>query len=243
MLLGFPGPDLVLDLTLHLGTLLAVVWFYRTTVLSLIKELRFLPKALLSPALMRTLMRERPDFRLGIMIVVASAPTAVIGLLFQERLEALFGSAMAVGVALLITALVLTATAKLSPGAIGESSITIIQALIIGAAQGLAIAPGLSRSGLTIAAALLLGLRRDLAAKFSFVLSIPAIIGGLALSLGKGLESSLGAPWLLLGLILAGLCGWLALRLLTIIVDRGRLALFAPWCALVGLLAIAWSLF
>jgi undecaprenyl-diphosphatase len=241
-LLGFPGPDLVLDLTLHLGTLAAVVWFYRGSVGSLISETRRIPQALLSRKTGRELMATRPDFRLGVMIVVASVPTALIGLAFQDRLSALFESAPAVGVALLMTAGVLIATSRVKPGTVDELSMTVYQALIIGVAQGLAIAPGLSRSGLTIGTALLLGLRPGLAARFSFILSIPAIIGGLALSLGQGLTSEIGLRWLLLGLFASAVIGWAALRLLTMIVDRGRLVIFAPWCVIVGLLAIFWGL-
>jgi undecaprenyl-diphosphatase len=242
MLLGFPAPDIVLDLTLHVGTLLAVVYFYRRSLASLFREVGLLPSALISPPRLALALKSRPDFRLGFLIIVASLPTAAIGLLFQDALSALFDSALAVGVALLITAAVLAATARLAAGTCGVLEMTLVQALIIGAVQGLAIAPGLSRSGLTIGAALILGLRRELAARFSFLLSIPAIVGGLALSLGQGLESSFALPWLLLGLAAAALCGYAALRLLTSLVERGRLALFAPWCVLVGLAAIAWWL-
>jgi undecaprenyl-diphosphatase len=197
--------------------------------------------ALASSDTMRALLKIRPDFRLGVMIVVASVPTAIIGLGFQDRLELLFASPRAVGAALLMTAAVLVATARLKRGMVDELSMNFSHAILIGVAQGLAIAPGLSRSGLTIGLALILGLRRELAARFSFVLSIPAITGGLALSLGRGYSSSLGAPWLILGLVLAGVCGWAALRLLALVVDRGRLALFAPWCAIAGLAAIILS--
>ena len=241
ILLGFQEPDIVLDLTLHLGTLLAVVWFYRHSVYSLVRELKLLPGAALSPIRMRTLLKIRPDFRLGMMIVAASVPTAAMGLLFQHQLESMFASARAVGFALLATAGVLTATARLKPGTVDELSMTFRAALVIGLAQGLAMAPGLSRSGLTIGAALMLGFRRELAARFSFLLSIPAIVGGLALSLGQGLSSSLAPPWLVLGLLGAGICGLMALKWLTMLVDQGRLALFAPWCGLIGLFAIIWS--
>ena len=237
ILLGFPGPDLVLDLTLHLGTLLAVAWFYRQSLVALFKELRLLPGALASPKTLPGLVGARPDFRLGFLIVVASLPTAAIGLGFQDLLGSLFESPLAVGICLCATGLVLLATRQLKPGEAGVLDMTVLQALAIGAAQGLAIAPGLSRSGLTIACALMLGLKRDLAARFSFLLSIPAIAGGLALSLGQGMESSFPAGLLLFGLALAAICGWWALAILTALVDRGRFALFAPWCLGAGLLA------
>jgi undecaprenyl-diphosphatase len=243
ILLGFQAPDIVLDLTLHLGTLLAVIRFYRRELLALVVETRLIPSALTSASKLEEYFRTRPDFRLGVLIILASVPTAAIGLAFQDAFSGLFDSALAVGTALLITAAVLAATARLKAGTVDVLDFTILQALIIGTAQGLAIAPGLSRSGLTIACALVLGLKRNLAARFSFLLSIPAIVGGLGLSLGQGLTSSFSAPWLLLGLVVAAVSGWFALRLLTAIVDRGRLAFFSPWCVLAGLAAILyWSL-
>ncbi|MDR2302625.1 MAG: undecaprenyl-diphosphate phosphatase, partial [Deltaproteobacteria bacterium] len=122
-LFGLKEPEILLDLILHLGTLLAVCVFYRQSLISLFSELRFLPKALLSASVLK-IARERPNFKLGLLIIVGSIPTAIIGLLAQSQLEALFASVSAVGVALLITALVLTLTAfKKSPG---QRSITLM---------------------------------------------------------------------------------------------------------------------
>jgi undecaprenyl-diphosphatase len=240
-LFGLKEPEILLDLLLHLGTLLAVFVFYRQSLAALFSELRYLPKAIVTASIMKT-SRERPDFKLGLLIIVGSIPTAIIGLLAQDQLEALFGSISAVGVALLITALVLLLTKlKKSPGLRDIKLMTFSDALVIGAFQGLAIAPGLSRSGLTIACALTLGLTRELSAKYSFLLSIPAILGGLLLSYGSGYGSDLAAPYLLLGLFTAAIVGYLSLKFLTYIVDRGKLALFAPWCALAGLLALFWA--
>jgi undecaprenyl-diphosphatase len=236
--LGLREPEVLLDLVLHLGTLLAVLVFYRQSLAALARELRFIPSAILGGRLV-PLWRGRPDFRLGLLIVLGSVPTAAIGLLAHRPLEALFGSVRAVGLALLATALVLVLTRlRRTPGLRTVRLMTAADALIIGTVQGLAIAPGLSRSGLTIACALLLGLDRELAARYSFLLSIPAILGGLALSLAQGQASSL-PPWLLLaGLAVSAVTGYLSLRLLAYIVDRGRLPLFAPWCLLVGLAAL-----
>ncbi|MDR2367143.1 MAG: undecaprenyl-diphosphate phosphatase, partial [Deltaproteobacteria bacterium] len=231
---GLKEPEILLDLVLHLGTLLAVLVFYRKSLLSLFSELRFLPGAVIHGTVLRT-ARERPDFKLGLFIIIGSVPTAIIGLLAQKRLEALFASVSAVGVALLITAGVLTFTAfRKSLPTKSIELMTVYDALIIGTFQGLAIAPGLSRSGLTIACALTLGLTRDLSAKYSFLLSIPAILGGLLLSVGQGQTSSLGPGYLLIGLAVSALVGYCSLRFLTYVVDRGRLALFAPWCFSVG---------
>jgi undecaprenyl-diphosphatase len=241
--LGLKGPEILLDLVLHAGTLLAVFIFYRQSLASLVAELRFLPGAVLTWKVGKV-CRERPDFKLGALIVAGSVPTAIIGLFAQTRLEALFGSVTAVGVALLITATVLFLTKlKKTPGSRSIELMTIFDAILIGTAQGLAIAPGLSRSGLTIVCALALGLTRELSAKYSFLLSIPAIMGGLLLTVKQGQASSLGNGYLFLGLLTSALVGYFSLRFLTYVVDKGRLALFAPWCLAAGLLALLSPLF
>lgn len=236
--LGFIDPDIVFDLVLHLGTLAAVIFYYRQTLAGLISELRLLPKALISPSILSQYYQTRPDFRLGILIIAASLATAVLGLTFRSFLTSLFSSIRAVGLALLLTSAVLALTALVKPGGRAIMTMRLSDALIIGLAQGFAIAPGLSRSGLTIAAALILGLNKQLAAKFSFIASIPAILGGLILSLSTGMTSPLGLKYLLVGLIVAAISGYLALKLLTVLIDRGRLPLFAPWCLLAGLAAL-----
>ncbi|MDR3204760.1 MAG: undecaprenyl-diphosphate phosphatase [Deltaproteobacteria bacterium] len=236
---GFKEPEIIFDLVLHLGTLLAVVYFYRVSLLKLLRALKLIPSALLSLNRLAFLYSTNPDFRLGSLIVIGSVPTALTGLIFQDFLRSLFSSLQAVAVALLITALVLASSAlkKLNPQ---ESvfDLTIIKALLIGLAQGAAIAPGLSRSGLTIVCALWLGLGRELAAKYSFLLSIPAIIGGLLLSLNFGQSNSFSFNFLLIGLVVAALTGYLSLRLLTALVARNRLPLFSLWCAAMGLAAL-----
>jgi undecaprenyl-diphosphatase len=217
---------------------MAVFVFYRRELASLFSELRFLPGAVATGQVLKT-ANDRPNFKLGLFIIVGSVPTAIIGLAAQDQLESLFASVSAVGLALLITAGVLLLTKlKKTPGLRSIQLMTVRDALLIGTIQGLAIAPGLSRSGLTIALALCLGLTRELSAKFSFLLSIPAILGGLLITFGRGQTSSLAPGYLLLGLAASALVGYFSLKFLTYVVDRGRLALFAPWCLLAGLLAL-----
>jgi undecaprenyl-diphosphatase len=176
---------------------------------------------------------------MGIAIIVGSVPTAIIGLLFQDTFEGLFNSAQAVGAALLVTAVFLALTCKApKPKVLTPQALTIKIALLIGLIQGLAITPGLSRSGLTIGLGLFLGLDNALAARYSFLLSIPAIVGGLILTVSKSLETSFTVPELLAGFLTAAAAGYLALWLLVLIIKPKRLAYFAPWCALMGLWAL-----
>ena len=157
----------VFDLVLHIGTLLPIVWVYRQTVLDLIKGVLSKPLAM--------------ENRLALWIVLGSVPTAMIGLAFEDFFEQIFQTPKMVASAFFVTGSFLFATQYLSEGNRDEQAMTWKDALLIGAVQGLAITPGISRSGSTIAIAMLLGLKRDLAAKYSFLLSIPAIVGGFIL--------------------------------------------------------------
>jgi undecaprenyl-diphosphatase len=234
-------PEVLLDLVLHLGTLLAVCVFYRRSLTELVSETRLIPEAVFRHKLAAH-YQTRPVFHLGVLIIAASIPTALIGLLAQDFLESLFNSVRATGLALLGTAAVLSLTRLIKTSRTRSIlEMTLLDAFLIGTIQGLAIAPGLSRSGLTISCALILGLNKELSARFSFLLSIPAIVGGLALSLGRGQTSSVPTAYLFLGLVVSGVVGYLSLRFLTYIVDRGKLSFFAPWCLCVGLLALFWS--
>jgi undecaprenyl-diphosphatase len=117
---------------------------------------------------------------------------------------------------------------------------TVKDALFIGLMQGLAILPGISRSGATISAALYLGVERSTAGRFSFLLSLPAIVGALLLEIRNGAVSSASAPVLLLGGAVAAATGWLALIALLRIVKSGHLHRFAPYCGALGAGVLLW---
>ncbi len=112
-----------------------------------------------------------------------------------------------------------------------------VDALLIGLVQGLAITPGISRSGSTIAVALLLGIQKETAARYSFLLSVPSIVGALLLKIGDA-GGNVGLAATILGFAAALLTGYFCLVFLVRIVKKGRLAWFAPYCFLVGLLAM-----
>jgi undecaprenyl-diphosphatase len=169
-------------------------------------------------------------------------PTAVIGLAGKEWFESLFASPAAVGLALLATGGLLMVTRLVPAGRRGLGQMGWGRAMLVGLGQGLAITPGLSRSGTTIAVGLLLGLERRLAARFSFVLAVPAIVGALVLELADlpaGREVAL-AP-LAAGGVVAAVSGYLALKLLLSLVQHGRLHWFAWYCWALGLAALIWG--
>lgn len=224
-LLGFREPELFLDSALHVGTLLAVCIFFR-------QDLKEMTMATLR------LKMEDPQARLVAAVLIGSIPTAMIGLIFKEPLEALFGSVSTVGMMLIMTGIVLTLTGLVPRGYTRLSAIPWYVALAVGAAQGLAITPGISRSGATIAAGLFLGLNRELAGRYSFLLAIPAIFGALLLQLGSQDLGSVGLLPIAAGFCTAALVGLFALKILMAVVRQGRLAYFAPYCFALGMMIL-----
>ena len=235
-LLGFKEPEILLDASLHLGTLLAVCIYFRSDLLKMLQGLWswVKPARDSSPEL-------TAHASLALMVVVGSIPTALIGLIFKDPLERLFGAVTTVGVMLLVTGMI-TGVTKFIPEGRGKwDRVKVWMALTIGVAQGLAIIPGISRSGSTIVCALLLGLRRETAGRFSFLLSIPAIIGAVGLQLESDAIMRVGPVPLAAGFASAALVGFFALRLLMGMVKKGHFYYFAPYCFAVGILTIMLS--
>ncbi|MEZ4602986.1 MAG: undecaprenyl-diphosphate phosphatase [Desulfobacterales bacterium] len=174
------------------------------------------------------------------LIVAGSVPTALIGSMLNTVSDVLFSSLALVGLALVVTGAIVLATRWAPPGSGGESAVSLKKALWIGTVQGLAVIPGISRSGSTIAASLFLGIDRDTAARFSFLLSIPAILGALVLEIsgGSGSSGNVSAGVVALGTVTAFVVGYAALSLLVKLVQKGRLYVFAPYCFLLGIIAL-----
>ena len=237
-LLGFSEPELLFDSALHMGTLLAVCLYFRSDLVQMIRESRGLLVRWLGREVGFQYIKETPHAGLALAVIVGTLPTAVIGVFFKSSIEKLFGSVSFAGVMLLCTGGILLISRWISRGNSRAKAPGLLSALLVGTAQGIAILPGISRSGATIVCGMACGLPRELAARFSFVLSIPAIIGALALQWsGEGLDR-VGLLPLLLGFAASAVVGILALKLLMAMVRRGRLFYFAPYCFLVGLLIL-----
>jgi len=231
-LLGFAEPLLLLDVMLHLGTLVAVFIVFRQDLIAITR------------ALFRGLTdsREPADneaLRLFFLAAVATVPTGCIGLLLKDRIESFFASPFFAAGGLLVTG-VLLQTSRLASGTAKDVNRTTIRdALLIGICQGIAILPGVSRSGTTITVALLAGLERGLAARFSFLLAIPAILGASLLEL---LDVSSVAPenWLpiLAGTLASVIIGYVSLKILIRLVVAGNFAVFAWYCWAAGLVTL-----
>ena len=232
---GFSEPQIMFDIILHLGTLAAVVLFVRRELVELIKV--FFSKSWLHPIVS---WREKPQFRLLMMILIACVPTALIGFAIRGWFAGLFGSTRAVGVALMATGLILFATRSRTCQNTCIQEPNPAKAALLGLAQGLAIIPGISRSGTTIAAGLFLGLERNMAARFSFLLfhsgGFRRPAPGDGASLRHDLEPRTSPDRIFRR---AALSGYLALVLLLLkLLAHGKFYIFAPYCWLLGLISI-----
>ncbi len=233
-LLGHRDENVFFDVVLHVGTLLAVLVYYRSDILGLLRR-AFDPAA--GPLWKPASWTENEGRRMGLWLFAGTLPTGVVGVLLKERFEAAFSDLHLVGAALFVTAGLLISTRFTRAKAVGGLSFG--KALWIGLAQSAAITPGISRSGSTISAAMLLGVRPEEAARFSFLLSVPAILGALVLKLRDVDPGGLSAGTLLIGFGVSALTGYAALWFLIRILGRGGLHAFAPWCVLAGGLAFS----
>lgn len=220
----FRQPGVLFDVLLHVGTMVAVVLYFRRDLLDLISSLW-----------RRDQQAVHERSTLG-MLLIASLPTAVIGLSFKDFFEGLFDRPDLVCVMLLVTGSLLWVAQKLRYRQTPRVRLTILDALIVGTAQGAAIIPGISRSGATIASLLLRGIDGEAAARFSFLLALPAVFGAALLSL-KDLERVNTTDVLpyLAGTTAAMLTGLLCIHLLLIVVRNQRLHWFAAYCWAIGL--------
>lgn len=214
---------LLLNVTLHAGTLLAILIVYRDEILKL-----------------------RIQANVCVLLVVASIPAGVIGIVFRDFFETVFATPLVAGVALFVTAGFLFAGHRLERGEIDYEQLTVRQAFLIGLCQAGALIPGISRSGSTISGGLICGLRRESAAAFSFLMAIP-VIGGAALIEGVSVLSgdvAVKSPVALLaGGVTAFGVGLISLRWLVSIIARGRLHWFAFYCVAAGTVTVIWQLF
>ncbi len=218
---AFEG-DVALDVILHGGTLVAVLAVYR-------REVR------------RLLRFDAAAVQYLVALVVGTLPAVAVGLLLKDQVEALFADPRATAAALMGTGLILLSTRaarselRRVPGDWHPVPPALPKALLIGCAQAVAITPGISRSGSTIAASLWLGLPRDEAARFSFLLAVPAILGALVLHfLDGGLRSEAGTITLAAGAAVACLVGMVAIRLTALLVVQRHFWKFSFYCLPLG---------
>jgi len=241
-LFGFHEPEVLLDIGLHGGTLIATLVVFYREIADMLLTLAHLPARIRSSGGLAPLFDTDETFRCIVLIVAGSIPTAVLGILFHRIVDRIFGTVWLVGLMLLVTGTVLFLTRNSRPGGRKLGRVSVTDALIIGLVQGVAIIPGISRSGSTISTALFLKIDRDVAGRYSFLLSIPALVGALILGIeSSALRGSAPAGAMVIGALAAGGVGYAALRLLLKLVRKGRLHRFAPYCWIAGGLALVLS--
>jgi len=229
--LGLTVP-ILFDVLLHIGTLTVVLFFFRkdiVRVLSALARLEF----------------KTEHGRLAPLIIVGTMPTVLIGLLFFEfeLMETVFQNILPMAMAFAFCGIILYSA---KAGKERTDKISYFAAIMIGVAQGVSIIPGISRSGATIAVALLLGIKRGKAFQFSFMLSVPAILGALGLTVytqfDELVSTGLGGVEVFAGAIVAMLVGYLALKLLWKILAKKKFHVFAFYCFLLSAVLITLSL-
>ena len=226
------GDNLMFDVAVHVATVcstLVVLW----------SEIEWIVKGLFKG-------RMNEETRYVLNILVSMIPVGIVGLFFKDEVEAVFGSGLLiVGIMLLVTASLLVFSYYAKPRQ--KEKISIRDAFIIGVAQACAVMPGLSRSGSTIATGLLLGNKKERLAQFSFLMVIPPILGealldGVKVAKGEDVFGNIGTLPLVVGFLAAFLSGCFACKWMINIVKRGKLIWFGVYCAVAGLVAIAYSL-
>lgn len=245
-ILGVETGVLTFEVAVHLGTLLAVLLVFRKMIARLVVAGERLLGDFIAGKGLSNLPGD-PDRRLVWNLIIGTVPAAVIGLALEGLVEKAFGSVLSVGIMLIVTGFVLLTSSRVAREE-GKplSRLGTAGAFAIGVAQAVAVFPGISRSGSTISAGLALGLARDDAATFSFLLSIPAILGATVLKAFDLLSSPAfrsQASYYAMGLVAAFVSGYLAIHLVYGALKSRRFSGFAYYCFAVGAAVIIWQAF
>ncbi len=230
------GNSVAFDIMVHGGTLLAVVLYFWRDFVMLLRNLVFTFVDIFKIG--RKAFYRDEDRMMTWYIVLATVPIVIVGLALQDYIEEIFNSLLLVGVALLITGFWLISTARKS----GKGDVTLKTAMWIGLAQSAAIIPGISRSGSTISTGMLLGVDKARAARFSFLLSIPAIGGAFALELLSIPAHDMFSLPNIVGFIASFTVGLATIHFLLGVIRRGKFYLFALYCWALGTAVIVYSL-
>jgi undecaprenyl-diphosphatase len=238
-LFGMTQPEVLFDVIVHVGTLAAIILFFFKDIANIVRATVFFLFDLTAGKTTFSDGFKDADVRMAFLIIIGTIPTVIIGLGLNAISATLFNSLIITGSALMVTSFLLLGTRWINRSQTGQSDFNVKTALAVGIMQGVAVIPGLSRSGFTIATGLFFGLDRETAARYSFLLSIPAIVGALMLSLFSEMPGAvLPVNIVAVALVTSFIVGYGALSLLVKIVKKGHLYYFAPYCALVGISAL-----
>ena len=235
---------LLFAVLLHVGTLISVFIVYRKDIWELIVELCLTIKDLLTGKGLR--LEERPVRKLGVMIIVATIPTAIIGLLFNDLFDKLYTSVLPIGIGLIITGFLLILAERTGNSSRGIERMNFRNALFIGTVQGIAICPGISRSGSTLFGSLICNLDRKFAVKFVFLISIPSILGSAVIEAPDAIKAGFDMAQLgpvLVGMIVAAVSGLIAIKTMIKIVSDKKLSYFSYYVWALGVAVVIYSFF
>lgn len=214
-------PTLAFDTYLHLGTLVAVFAVFKDDILAILKK---------------------PFQKLTWLLLAGTIPTAIIGLVFKDIFEEMFHSGSTLGFEFVVTGAILLLAGIQKSGRKGLKDTSYLDAAFIGVMQGAAIMPAISRSGLTISGALFRNLDREFAARFSFLLSIPAILGATMLQVKDMVEvggnSGISMGAIIAGALAAALSGYVSIKFMMNILKKGKMKYFAYYVFILGFLVI-----
>ena len=235
---------LLFTVLLHVGTLISVFIVDWKDSWELIVELVLTIRDLCTGKGLR--MEERPVRKLGVMIIVATIPTAIIGFAFGDFFDSLYTSVLPIGIGLIITGFLLVFAEKINTGNRGIKQMNCRNAIFIGVVQGIAICPGISRSGSTLFGSLVCNLDRKFAVKFVFLISIPSILGSAILETPAAIEAGVTASQLgpvIWGMAVAAISGLVAIKGMIKIVSDKKLSWFSYYVWALGLAVVIYSFF
>ncbi len=235
--LGLKEPLVFFDVMLHVGTLAAVLVVYREAIgklaiggVSTLVDTQFWRKP-------SATFNTSTELKFISLILLGSIPTGVIAVLFKDQLESFFHEVQLVSIMLILTGLILQLP-RLRKRDVASSELKAWHAPLIGIAQGCAITPGVSRSGTTISLALFLGIPAKTAAEYSFLLSIPAILGAVVLKIRDVGDTAIPLHIVGAGMLAAFIVGYVALRFLLAVLNRGKFSLFSYYCIALGFVSL-----
>ena len=240
--LGLKEPLVFFDVMLHVGTLAAVLVVYREAIgklaiggLSTLGNSQFWREP-------RTIFNTSTELKFIWLILLGTIPTGVIAVLFKSELESFFHEVRLVSIMLILTGVILQLPRLRTQDTDGSDDSTdklkTWHAPLIGIAQGCAITPGISRSGTTISLALFLGIPAKTAAEYSFLLSIPAILGAVVLKIRDVGDTTIPLHIVGAGMLASFIVGYIALRFLLVVLNRGKFSLFSYYCIALGLVSL-----
>lgn len=233
---------LAFDTVLHIGTLIAIFTFFWKDIVNLIKGF-ILSIIDLSEGIdkFKEGLNTIPEKRFAWLIIIGTIPTGIIGILFKDAVETVLRGTIFIGFFLIVTGIILYYSERHSSGNITAKDMSFKKAAIVGICQGLAVLPGISRSGSTIASGLCLGLEREYAARYSFLLSVPAVIAAGVLQIKDIANIDASMTVLLAGFLSSVIFGYLAIKLLMKMIKGWSLDIFAYYCWIVGILTLVLS--